>query len=815
MIPGMGMGGDAKIGKITGTIRDASNNQAIEFATVSLLKMKDKSFVTGATTDGRGYFVIDKIPTGRYKLVVQFIGYHKYEKDSVAVFMANPEFTVGIIKLKPSTTKLNEVEVVAEKSVFENKIDRKVYNVEKDIVNQGGSASDVLQNVPSVSIDMDGKVSLRGSESVTILIDGRPSGLTSDNRGDILKQIPANTIESIELITNPSAKYDPEGMSGIINIVLKKNKLDGMNGTATVSAGTGNKYTGSINANYRSRKYNTFVNYSFRHNQRTGSGYNNRTNNYVKENDDSSTKYLNAHNDNINKNDAHVIRLGGDWYMDDRNTLSLTTLLNTRTSNSLENNWSESLNRNSTFLQNFNNHRDRTENGYNMDLALNYKKIFTKPKQELTFETSYGDADERNTNHYEKQYYDNSENAINTPPIGLKNQDSRSFNGTYIFQSDYTQPVGKDGKFEAGVKSTIRNVNTNFYSESYNDSTKQYVAEPKLANDFNYNDQVLAGYSTFSNTVKKFGYQVGLRVEQTYVAGTEFISGNSFNKNYFNFFPSFHSTYKLPKMQEVSFSFSRRINRPNMRFLNPFVDYSDPYNLNQGNPKLNPEYTNSYEIGYSKNTLLNNYNVNVYYRRSTGMIQRISSFDANTNVKIVTFTNLNTGDFYGAELMMRNQVIKGWNIITTGNLFQSTINGNTDQGAVTSSGFSYFARIMSNTKIKKVDVQVAFNYMGPMVALQGKMQPMYNVDLGVKTDVLKGKGSLSLNITDIFNTRHFGFTQDLPLYKTEFQRQFESRVATLTFSYRFGSSDLQSKRKKQMPQNGDTQDPTGGGDFNY
>ena len=796
-------GGPPAIGKIKGVIVDDKNKQAVEFATVALFKLKDSALAGGMVAGSKGDFLLSELPFGRYFLKINFIGYKQFIIDSISIRPKQMEIDLGQIKLKSTSEQLTEVEVTSEKSTIQLGIDRKIFNVEKSIISEGGSASDVLQSIPSISVDIDGNISMRGSGNVVVLIDGKPSGLTGSSRAAILQQIPASSIESIELITNPSAKYDPDGMSGIINVITKKNKLNGFNGSVSVGAGTGDKYNAAASISYRNSKLNVYANYGFRSNNRTGSGSTLRQNFLA-----DTTFFLRQNSSSLNKNISHNIKAGADFYLNDKNTIGFSILYNMGIESSTEEvNYFESDN-NDINSASFSRDIETNDTPTNVDYNLNYRKTFIQPKQEIVFDINYSDADgTRNENYIEGNYALKYEPKNSTPFKQKTN--NKSINNIISAQVDYVQPLKNQMKWELGGKTTMRNIGSDFASNVYNYAYSDFILDSITSNNFVYKEDIYAAYSTFSGTVNKFGYQLGLRAEQANTESNLITTKEKFVNNYFSLFPSLHLSQKLKKEQELQLSYSRRVNRPNSRNLNPFKDFSDPYNIRYGNPYLKPEYINSYELSYLKYFKKGVLTSTVYFRQTDGVVQRYKIISDST-ISYITFINLDKSQSYGLELIIKSDITKWWNVTFSANGFQTKIDGGA-QADLQNENISYIVKLLSNMRVwKNMDIQLTANYNGPTATLQGEVKSIFSIDLGLKKEIFKN-ASLSLNITDLTDARRMQIVgNNDPAFYQEMMRKRESRIATLTFSYRFGKMSETRKSRPDRQNNGGFE---GGGDM--
>jgi len=783
-----------KIGKIKGEVIDKSKNLPVEFATISLFTKKDTAIIGGTIADDKGAFVIQDLPFGRYFIKVNFIGYKEKIIDSVFIRPNNTEVNLGKILLAENSEILNTVEVSAEKGNMQIGIDRKVFNVDKSIVSQGGNANDVLQQIPSVNVDMDGNVSLRGSGNVTVLIDGKPSSITGSSRQAILQQIPASSIESIEVITNPSAKYDPDGMAGIINIVMKKNKLTGFNAGIVIGVGTRDKYNASANASYRTKKINIYANYGYRLDNRFGNGYSIRKNLLA-----DTTFTLKETSSSNKRNISHNIKTGLEYYINDKNTIGASVLYNTGNEYSPQKLLFEEFDENNLFVGGYS--RDVTDNGSsgNIDYSIDYRKQFSKPKQELVFTGTLSDSKGKKISNYNQYNY-----LLIYAPLGNSplNQliETTDKNKITVIQLDYTNPFKNQSKLETGLKTTLRTIDNDFYSQSFNYSENILKDDSLLNNHFIYNEQVYAAYTTYAGKFKGIGFQIGARAEQTLTESKLITTNEKYNRNYFSFFPSAHFSYKLKKEQELQLSYSRRINRPGIRSLNPFKDYTNPYNIHYGNPFLKPEYIDAYEFNYMKYFKKSVFTSSIYYRQTNDVMMRYKIIGDST-ISYVTHINLNTSTSYGVEVIVKADILKWWNITASANIFRNVINAKNVEADLQNENFSYNAKLISNTRVwKNMDIQLAANYTGPWATAQGIAIPTFVIDMGIKKEIFKN-ATLSINVNDITDARRFGINSNVDNFEFEMSRKRESRVLMATFSYNFGTLSDSNNPKKGRGRN--------------
>jgi iron complex outermembrane recepter protein len=814
---GGNQGEQTPIGTVNGIVTDKNTKLPVEYATVTLIRARNGQIAAGGVTDAKGKFLIEQVPFGKFILKVNFIGYQNFEnKDTVFIKPPNIAFFIGEIALTSSAAALSEVTVTAEKAQFVNTIDKKVYNVGKDIISTGGSASDVLQNVPSVSVDIDGNVALRGSGNVTILIDGKPSALMGTSKADVLRQLPSNNIESIELITNPSAKYDPEGVSGIINIVLKKNKQKGFNGSVAAGIGTGDKYNAALSLNYRTPKFNIFTNYGFRNDHRWGKGLLERQG--TRRFTDAITLAQNGNkplilNDSLQStntsatvNISNNARAGIDFYLNKTNTLGLAVCMNAGEKAQDEQNVYAELRENNRITNLYSRSNINASTSFAYDGNLNFKHQFAKPKQELTADVSYSNNKNISignfvdkTSFIDSFYYDSIvpfDTASNHAYFGSKLQKNTTLNDILTAQADYTDFLKNGARLEMGYKGTKRSIETDlkYYNSSSEDAS---FLNTGRTNNFVYNELINAVYGTYTNSFKeKWGYQAGLRLEQTDFSGVLKTTNNSFGKGYFAAFPSGNISYKANKTNELRLSFSRRIRRPNNEEVNPFPDYENLTVLRYGNPDLKPEYTNAYELGYVKSWAKHSASLTGYFRATENQIQRFPTLI--NGVTNVLFINLDFRNNYGVEAIVKNEFAKWWNATTTLNTFYTELNTGSTNGNIARAGWGFSGRLQSNMVLpKSFTLQITGNYNSPFVMPGGRFLGMQGADIGIRKDFLGGLLNTSLSLSDVFDTQRFEVYIDNPTFSQHALRKRETRILTLGATLRFGNMKPDSKRPRR------------------
>lgn len=783
-------------GVVTGTVIDESNNEPLMFASIVLHSLADSSMVTGAITNEKGIFVIEQVPAGRFYISVNFVGYPRKEVNGIRVSPREPVYEMGTIRVEPGAAMLSEVTVEAARELMEVGLDRRVINVDSELTATGGTALELMQNIPSVAVDFDGNVSLRGSSNVTILVDGRPSSLTGLSGSEALEQIPSNMIERIEVITNPSARYSPEGTSGIINIVLKKERRGGYNGMVSLNASTGNRYTGSLNLNYKTGRVNFFANYSGRMFNMEGSGFNFRTS-FLRD-----TTFLDQDTRFENEMNSHNASIGADYQFNDFNTLTFSVMYNTWQRNSDNFTDYNALNENMTLTDFFSRTSGNDMENQGMNYNLNYRRTFDQKLREfnadIVFSTRGMDIAENNV----QRFIESSGKPSNLPDL-LENTSTNGDNWMLSLQSDYIHPLGEDQKLELGGRAYLREMGSDFNFFNFDPETSAWVNNTGLSNEFVYNEQVYAAYGIYSTMLGKYSLQAGLRLEQTFIEADQRTTSEVFSDNYLNLFPTFHLRRSFEKNQSLLVSYSRRINRPNNRYLNPFVSYTDPYDLSFGNPQLKPELINSMEVGYTrfwKNTTIN---PSIFYRFTDGMITRFRTMDED-GIAYTTFENINRGTSYGAELILSQTIFPWWRSNGTFSYYRQIIEGGDAMMEMRTDSYSWSARLVNNLNLGKGwDLQVNGFYRSPVVMLQGEMKAMYSADMGLRKNILDRKGTINLRVSDIFNTQKFRMYNYGDNFTIDMERKRNSRMVFIGFSYRINEyNNRRNQRSREQMENG-------------
>ena len=804
-------GGPPAIGVVTGKVVDNKTNQPVEYATVALQSLKDSSIASGGITDAKGKFSLAEIKLGKYQLIVNFIGFERFISAPFSLGRDGIQKDFGTISLFISKdNELAEVEVIVEKPLITTSIDKKVFNAEQSITSAGGTALDVLQNVPSVQVDQEGNVSLRGSQNVTVLIDGRPSGLTGGSRQALLEQIPASSIENIEIITNPSAKYDPDGMSGIINIILKKNKMKGFNGMISVQTGNGrlarnkaafstlNKHNINGSLGFRNQKINVYGNYTLNLRGRFSDGEVDRS----LERTDSIISLEQFSYDDGNRN-SNMLKAGFDYYVSPKSTITSSVTWNNRNRNETEEiRFFNLINQDIKSISQRDNIEDRGGNSW--DLNIGFTQDFNKKGQNLALSLNHSFGNNYEEGIFKEELYGTDGNQLTNNYLNQLNLQNNK-NSVSTLQLDYVHPVNDKLKFETGYKSIIRHIDNDFYSETNN------AVDVNLNNRFIYDEQIHAVYGIGAYKFnQKWSGQLGLRQEFTQYVSRLVDTDSVFPNSYIPLFPSAYLNYAFDQYSSLNLSYSRRINRPSIRALNPFTDYSNPLSIRTGNPFLTPEFVDSYELAYAKFTQKGvSINPSLYYKRTNDVITRVVRTDPEVeNRVLVKQENIGFTDTYGAEIVFSGKVLPFWRMTISGNAYWNKTTSNLTDIDLNNDAFGGNGNFINNFTVKKnTDIQIMSWYRAPRIFALGRIKQMGSVDFAVKHTIWNGKADISFRVADVFNTQRFAIILDYydtntsAYIKQDALYDWESRNVFLGFTYRFGKMEM-SKGGKWGRNNG-------------
>lgn len=713
-----------KILTIKGKVIEKKSNLLLEFATISVINSSDNKIITGTITDDKGNFTV-KTSSGKYSIKVEFIGLKSVVLENIDL---QTNQTIPTIYLEENTTQLETVEIKTEKSTIEHKLDKKIFNVGNDLISKGGNATDILNNVPSVNVTTEGVVSLRGNSGVRILINGKPSVLSANNG---LEQIPSENIEKVEVITNPSSKYDSQGTAGIINIVLKKNKMSGFGSSAQITTGTPNNHALGYNVSYKNKKINLFSDLRYQYLTRFREESSLRTN----YNNNVVDSYLESTANRVRNNKTFNIYFGGDYYFNDKNTITLSYYYRNNTSNDSADYKFNFLDNNRNFTQIITATETYREPQIANQIELNYIKTFDKIGKKFTINLQYNFW-----NDDENEAIQEEEKLPTISKKALKSRDIES-SKDFLFQTDYTIPITEKSKIEFGLKGEIRRINSDY--EAFEDNTPI----TNLTNLLNYKENIFGIYFQYGSSFKKLEYQLGLRTEHSNTGSNDRINLFNINKKYTNFFPTAHLTYGINDELNLQLSYSRRISRPQFWQLNPFGGIADRRNIRIGNPDLNPMFTDSYELGTLIKWKKLSINPSVYHQFSRNIFEDIRTTNASGNL-VEQAINSGTESRLGAEISITYSPIK-W-LTLSGEMNYYKFN---QKGVFSVSDNAFTSRLNSRIKFSTWNFQTNLNHQGARKSGQINADAQYWVDLGMGKDIWKEKATITFKIDNVFDSR--------------------------------------------------------------
>jgi len=762
---------------ISGKVIDSKTSEIMSYASIRVLDAKTEKLITGGITTEKGIFSL-QVPLGVYRLAAEFMGYKIWKSDILTLNKSNSAIDLGNISLESQSQQLTEVEVRSEKSTMEMALDKRVFNVGKDLANAGGTASDILTNIPSVSVEPDGGIKLRGSDNVRILIDGKPSGLVSFKGGAGLQSLQASMIERVEVITNPSARYEAEGMAGIINIVLKKDKKQGFNGSFDVITGYPVNEGLGINMNYRHQKLNFFLNYGIAYRITP-----NIAHNFQRVFDGDTTLISDQDRNGNLKGFNNNIQGGLDYFFSEKSYLTASYLFRRsdarRITDLVYKDYVNSMNNliRTTYRQ-----QDEKENEPNSEYALTYRRDFDKKNHNFSAEVRYIDNWERSDQLFTQNAF-MPNGSIDKAQTLLQNSLNDEYEKQWLFQTDYSKPIRKEGKVEVGARANFRDM-VNDYVVNQQNENGVFVPLPGLKNYFIYTENINAVYGIVGDKYKKLSYQIGLRAEWTNVKTTLRETNEVNPRNYSNLFPSAHIAWEMPNENSLQLSFSRRVRRPFYNDLSPFATFSDNRNFFGGNPNLNPEFTNAFEIGHIKYFKFGSLSSSLFYRDTKDKIQTIRSVN-DLGFATTRPENLTGEKSFGLDIASQVNFYQWWKSDFSFSIFNADIDGSNIDENYKRNTQSWFARHTSKFSLpNRLDIQVRANYEAPQKTVQGRRLSMYFIDFSVSKEVFQGKGTLNLNIMDIFNTRVSRFVTEGVNFITDGSSQFRRRQINLTLNYR-------------------------------
>ncbi|MGM0503844.1 MAG: TonB-dependent receptor domain-containing protein [Bacteroidota bacterium] len=759
-------------GNLTGYVYDSEVDKPLEYATVSIINIENGNVENGTISDESGFFQLKNIDPGVYRIEITFIGYEKKVIEKLEITNKNRKIELGQVMISPASESIDEVVVTADRPTMTYKIDKKIINVSQQHTSASGTAVEILENVPSVTVDIEGNVSLRGSQSFTVLIDNKPTVL---DPSDALSQIPASAIENIEIITNPSAKYDPDGTSGIVNIITKKNKMQGINGVVNLNAGMYDRYGGDFLINYRKEKFNVYVGADLN----TRNMYGSRETESRTYNND-TTSYILSDGDFNRGGSSYSFRGGVDYNFNAFNTLSFEARYGNRDHNSdNETNYHEFINP-GTFNEYYTSKEESERGGNYLSLNLSYTRKFNKKGHELYALVNYSkrDFDSESTNRLI-----NENNEIVSGQKSIESGPRQPLR----FQLDYTLPLNENNKFEAGYQSRMANNTEVSKLYVFNNATDEFEFDQDYFHTSNFSRSIHSLYSTYQGELGNFGYQGGIRGEYTYRDITIEETGDNYNIDRWDIFPTVHLSYNLPKENQLMASYTRRIDRPRGWYLEPFLTWSDAYNVRSGNPGLEPEYIDSYELSYLNRFGRNSFSFEAYYRVTHNKIERVRSVYSE-NIFLSSFENVGKDYALGIESMLGLDLQKWWHVDLMGNLYDYRVEGQLGGRDFSESSFNWNIRFNNILRFGD-NSRLQFNamYNSPTISAQGERSDFFMTSLAYKHDFMKKAFSATLQVRDVFGTMKHSSTYSGDDFYSYSHFEPKTPFVSVTLTYRINN----------------------------
>ncbi|MDT0644471.1 outer membrane beta-barrel family protein [Zunongwangia sp. F363] len=817
---------------ISGKVIDNDLEVPLEYATISVTNVNDPQDVTGGVTDVDGNFSVE-VPGGTYNIVVEFISYEPKNFNNRNV---NSDLDLGTIPLGVSSSSLDEVVVRAETTQVDVRLDKKIYNIGKDLTTAGGTVSDALNNVPSISVDIEGGISLRGNENVKILINGKPSAMAGFGGTDVLAQLPAEAIERVEVITSPSARYDAEGTAGIINIILRKKETLGFNGSLTLNTGHPANAGVSANLNYRTENYNLFTTTGYRYSESPGNGFFDTR--YFQNQQDAFLDSI-PYNRNIEDREYDRINrgfntnVGMEYYINDMSSITGAVFYRYGNDDDLTTNISEYYLNNAPQLGTSRFERE-TEDDDSYQFSLNYINKFDNEGHQLTADFQY-EIDKETQASYIREPVTFNNTANDDISIPREQTSTLEDQKEYLIQADYVRPIGEDSQFEAGYRGNFENEVTDYelYQENANG---ELILNVNQTNVFDYSENVQALYSQYGSRFGDFSFLLGLRLENTQLKGTidselsedelqdiySFEIDTDFDNNYLGLFPTVNLIYELGEEENITLGYNRRINRPRGWFINPFPSRSSRNNVFQGNPNLQPAYSNAFDLGYLKRWEKLTLTSSVYYQRETDAFSRVQENvnititnpnydpeDADSDqyiqqrvIRSIPF-NLATNDRMGAELGFLYNPADWLRLNGSFNYFQFNLDGEFNGTDYSQKNTSYFGRFSSKVTLPwSIDWQTNAFYRGPSDEVQGTQDGILSIDVALSKEILNEHATISLNVRDLLNSRKRSSYTLTDNYEQDSEFQWRQRQINVSFIYRFNQQKRQQERREEG-ENGD------------
>jgi ferric enterobactin receptor len=782
-------------GQIRGAVVSGGTGQPLGSASVEIRSAADSTLIGGALTRPDGSFRIEGLRPGRYYVRISSLGHRTETRAGVALAPASPTMDMGRIELAVSAVQLEEITATGERSRVVLAPDRNTYTVRDMPATAGGSTVDVLRNVPSIEVDGENRVSLRGNENVVVQINGRPSPMRGDQLGTFLAQLPANVVERVEVIPNPSARYDPEGMAGIINIVLRQNTDLGLSGGVTVGGGSTGQLNGSGQLGYQAGPLTLFGSYGYMHDERQISGFNN-TRYFV------TPSFQEQRITGTMQPRGHTLTTSADLRLGARGTLSSNVVLNARGSERTNLNALRQLDGTGALVGTANNATEGEEDEMSVDVAMTYRHVFAPRVNEFQAEVRLNRETEDDVNRFVREPIPGQGSSA-TPSRDINSTQEQTANWTV--SADWTRMLGERTKLETGFKGEQRGMNNDLAISRFSASADAWVLDPTRSNAFDYDQSIRAAYAVVSQSLGRFDVQGGLRAER---ASTRFdlaTTRESFDNDYNSLFPSALVAFNAAEGTQFKASYSKRIERPRTRMLNPFGFSPDPLNVFRGNPYLKPEYTHAFELGYQQSFGAGSLQLTPFFRRTTDAVRRLRSVD-DAGVSTMSFDNVATSDSYGADVngSLRLGRLSGFGGF---NAFQQVTDATNLDTDLSNRAFGWSARMNATLRISStLDAQGFLMYRAPMNAEQGRVSAMTMTNIALRQKVMGERASITLRVMDPFNTMGFASELNDPRFFQETERRFGARGVFLSFNYGFGQQPRVRQQRPQDSNQGGMQD---------
>jgi outer membrane receptor for ferrienterochelin and colicins len=809
-------GPDGKKVTLTGTVTDGTTKEPLEFANIVIQNAAGNT-MGGGLTDDKGKYNVQIAP-GTYNIIFTFFSYKNFTLQNREI---TADTNLGTTAMEADATVLEGVEIKAERTTVELKLDKRVYNIGNDMMVKGGTVSDVLDNVPSLSVDAEGNVALRGNQSVTILIDGRPSNLAGSNVAEVLRLLPADSVDKVEVITNPSARYDAEGGGGIVNIILKKGKADGFNGSLIANTGDPANHGGSANLNFRSENFNLYSNLGYNYRNNPG---NSKTDSEYLDDDNNTESYTNERRTNDRLRKGFNATVGLEWMVDSTATWTNSVSFRRNTGNNPTKTYYDNYDANYDYLSSRYRLNYQTSEESNVNYSTSFQKKFNDKGHELKIDMSA-------SKNIEDENAKISDEYINAD---IANSYQRTFNDTEesrgLIQADYVLPLGENGRFEAGYRGSFSQQDVDFVTEDLVGS--DYVNNENYTNHLIYKEKVNALYSQYGNKLGKFSYLLGLRWEDSNIDVNLLTTSDYNNKRYNNFFPTAFASYEFSESSSLSLSYARRINRPRGRFLNPFGGLESNINIFRGNPDINPSMTHAIDAGYMKKWRDLTLNSSAYFNMTDNSFQFVRQAGGTTAdgtpITLTTPINLAKEYRFGFEFNINYNPFKWWRLNSNFNFYRNETQGDytftytdpttgvevNDYQDFNNTAYAWTTRLNSKITLPwKIDWQLNGNYEAPQNNAQGRRVGVASANTALSKDILKDKATVALNVQDIFNSRKMKNETYIPGQVSSYsEMQWRQRQVTLSFTYRFNMNkqDRQKEQQRQRQQEGGGDEYMGG-----